>query len=102
MVKVALKDIDFGAVRRIAYIAAISAPLVLVAACSQEKSGGDVSGTANPTPAAPATTSDSSGQSQEAAPPAEQPAPPASDEGSSSDSGAAAPAPDSGSSNSSE
>jgi hypothetical protein len=102
MVKVALKEIDFGAVRRIAYIAAISAPLVLVAACSQEKSGGDVSGTANPTPAAPAATPESSGQSQEAAPPAEQPAPPASDQSSGGDTGAAAPAPDSGSSNSSQ
>jgi hypothetical protein len=81
MVKVALKDIDFGAVRRIAYVAAISAPLALVAACGQNSnSGGDVSGTANPEPAAPAATPDT-GSQPETTPPADEATPPATDQG---------------------
>jgi hypothetical protein len=97
MVKVALKDIDFQAVRRIAYIAAVAAPLAILGACGQQSGTGDVSGTANKEATPPAAAPE---QGQEATPPAEQPAAPA--EGQSSSGGEAAPAPapapDSGSS----
>ena len=47
MVKVALKDVDFEAVRRIASIAVVSLPLVILGACGQNSSSsGDVSGSA--------------------------------------------------------
>jgi hypothetical protein len=75
MVKVALKDIDFEAVRRIAYIAAVSAPLVIFGACSQQAPSGDTSGDTSQE-AAPAPD-EAAPPADEAAPPADEAAPPA-------------------------
>lgn len=93
MVKVALKDIDFEAVRRIALVAAVTAPLAILGACSQQSDQGSVSGTANQetTPPAAAPSGD---QAAPAAPAgSETPAAPDEGAGSSDQSGAAPAAP---------
>ena len=97
MVKVALKDVDFEAVRRIASIAVVSLPLVILGACGQNSSSsGDVSGTAEkeatPPPAPSGDEAAPSGD-ESAAPSGDEATPPATDEGagSSDDSGSTAP-----------
>jgi hypothetical protein len=98
MVKVALKDMDFEAVRRIASVAAICVPLAILGACGQNSSSsGDVTGTAEKevTPPAPPSGEQATPPSgdESAATSGDEATPPATDEGanSSDDSGSTAP-----------
>jgi len=97
MVKVALKDMDFEAVRRIASIAVVSLPLVILGACGQNSSSGDVSGSAEkeatPPAAAPSEATPPSGD-ETAAPSGDEAAPPATDEGAGSPDDSGTPPPD--------
>jgi len=89
MVKVALKDMDFEAVRRIASIAVVSLPLVILGACGQNSSSGDVSGSAEKEATPPAAAP------SEATPPSgDEAAPPATDEGAGSPDDSGTPPPD--------
>jgi hypothetical protein len=101
MVKVALKDLDFEAVRRIASIAAVCVPLAILGACGQNSSSsGDVTGTAEKevTPPAPPSGDEATPPStdESAAPSGDEATPPAADEGAgSSDDSGSTTAPDS-------